>query len=91
MSSTPSERSLQSKRASHLRWARVADPKAETAPARKGFDARFERELDEMGVTDPDDRARRLPHLRKAYFADLARSSARKRREVVESRRSSAA
>jgi hypothetical protein len=84
MSSTATERSQQSRAASHIRWAKESDPTAATAPARKGFDARFERQLDEWGITDPADRARRIGHLRKAYFADLARKSAVTRRTAGE-------
>jgi ketosteroid isomerase-like protein len=87
MTSTASERSLQARSASFTRWAREADPKAATAPARAGFHARFERELDAMGVTDPAERLRRGKALKKAYFADLARRSAKTRREAVEARK----
>ena len=76
---TPSQRSMQARVASLTRWARTDDPKAATAPARAGFAARFERQLDEMGVTDPNERARRLPLLRKAYMTGLALKSSQAR------------
>jgi hypothetical protein len=71
---------MQSRATSFTRWAREPDPKAAVEPARKGFDAWFEKHLNDMGVTDPIERVRRGALLRKAYFADLARKSAVARR-----------
>ena len=51
-----------------------------TAPARRAFLARFEREVDPEGVLLPRERARRSEHARKAYFAKLAYLSAKARR-----------
>lgn len=62
------------------RWSRTADPSAATAPARRAFLDRFERQVDPEGVLDPLDRARRAAHARKAYFARLALKSAQARR-----------
>lgn len=76
---TPEQRSLRAKIASHESWARTADPSARTAPARKAFADRFEREVDPDGVLAPDDRARRAEHARRAYFGRLALASARAR------------
>ena len=64
----------------HTKWANTPDRAAATAPARAGFLARFEREVDPDGVLTPDERARRAEHARKAYFARLALKSAEARR-----------
>lgn len=78
---TPSaERSLKASIAAHESWAKTEDPSARTERARSAFDARFERQVDPDGVLDPDERARRAAHARKAYFARLALKSAQARR-----------
>lgn len=81
MSLTPAERTLRARMAAHTLHARVADPAAHTAPARRAFLDRFEREVDPDGVLSVAERTRRTEHARKAYFARLALSSARARRE----------
>jgi len=81
MSLTPAERTLRARMAAHTLHARVADPAAHTAPARRAFLDRFEREVDPDGVLSVAERTRRAKHARKAYFARLALSSARARRE----------
>lgn len=43
-----------------------------TAPARRAFMARFEREVDPEGVLDPVERSRRAEHAKRAYFSRLA-------------------
>jgi hypothetical protein len=50
-------------------------------PARRGFEARFEREVDPEMVLDPAERARRAEMARKAYFSRLALKSAQARRK----------
>lgn len=77
---TPEQRSLRARMAAHSLHARVADPSAHTAPARRAFLDRFEREVDPDGVLKPDERARRADHARKAYFLKLALASAEARR-----------
>lgn len=79
---TPSERSLRAKAAIHARWANVSDPKAETEPARQAFLEKFERQIDPDGVLDPQERARRAEHARKAHFYRMALASARARRKA---------
>jgi hypothetical protein len=64
----------------HVSWANTADPTARTAPARRAFMERFEREVDPDGVLTPEDRARRAEHARKAYFQRLALASVKARR-----------
>jgi hypothetical protein len=77
---TPEQRSLRARMAAHSLHARVTDPAAHTAPARRAFLDRFEREVDPDGVLNPDERARRAEHARKAYFLKLALASAAARR-----------
>jgi hypothetical protein len=70
-----SRRVLQARMAAHALHARVTDPAAHTAPARKVFLSRFEREVDPDGVLEPQERARRAEHAKKAYFHRLAAAS----------------
>ena len=79
-SSTPGERALRARLAAHALHAQVADPAAHTAPARRAFLDRFEREVDPDGQLAPAERARRAEHARKAYFLRLALASAKARR-----------
>jgi len=78
---TPEQRRLRAQAAAHSLHAQVADPSAHTAPARKAFNDRFDREVDPDGVLDPVERARRAEHARKAYFLKLALKSAQARRK----------
>ncbi len=71
-----------SRLAAHSLHARVTDPAAHTAPARRAFLDRFEREVDPDGVLPQVDRARRAEHARKAYFTRLALKSAQARRKA---------
>ena len=50
MDLSPAERSLRASIAAHVSWAHTADPSARTAPARRAFALRFEREVDPEGV-----------------------------------------
>ncbi len=70
--------------ASAERWSRCDDPTAATAPARRGFVERFEREVDPDGRLDPTERARRAGHKRRAYYQRLALKSAQSRRKARE-------
>jgi hypothetical protein len=78
---SPHDRTLRARLAAHSLHAHVLDPTAHTAPARKAFLDRFEREVDPDGVLSPPDRARRAEHARKAYFTRLALASAKARRK----------
>lgn len=75
---TPAERSLRGSIAAHRKWAKT-DPVEGTAAARAKFLDRFEQEADPDGLLDPQERARRAGHLRKAYFKSLALKSVRAR------------
>lgn len=76
---TPAQRSLRARLAAHTLHAQIVDPAAHTAPARRAFLDRFEREVDPDGTLPPAERARRAEHARKAYFTRLALASARAR------------
>ncbi len=76
---TPADRTNIARMAAHVLHSQV-DSVAHTAPARKAFLDRFERDVDPQGVLDPAERARRAAHARKAYFIALARKSAAARR-----------
>jgi len=75
-----SERVLRSRIAAYTRWAHEADRSAATAPARRAFDVRFEREVDPDGVLTQAERQRRAESARKAYFTRLALKSVQARR-----------
>lgn len=76
----PNERSLQMRLASHVSWANTSDRKARTEAARKGFEARFEKEVDPEGVLPEAERKQRAASARKAHFARLALASVQARR-----------
>ncbi len=80
MAMTAAERTLIARLAAHSLHARVPDPAAHTAPARRAFLDRFERQVDPAGVLPPNERRRRAEHARKAYFTRLALASAKARR-----------
>ena len=75
----PSTRQLIGSIGAHESWSRTADRSARTAPARRAFNDRFEREVDPDRALPPDVRARRAEHARKAYFQRLALKSAQSR------------
>ncbi len=75
---TPAQRTLRAQIAAHTRWANE-DPVAGTEKARAAFLDKFERDVDPDGVLEPEERARRAVHARKAHFKRLALESARAR------------
>ena len=79
------DRSQRARIAALKRWA-YTDGGSGTAPARAGFDARFERLVDPESVLDPQERAERVKRARKAYFLEMARRSAEVRRAGKTSR-----
>jgi len=66
--------------AAYTRWSRTTDAASATAPARRAFDLRFEREVDPDGLLPLDVRQTLVERARKAYFARLAYASAKARR-----------
>jgi hypothetical protein len=83
---TPEERSLRARIGANQSWANTADPSARTAPARKAFNDRFEKQVDPDGQLKPAERARRAESARKAYFLRLALKSSTGRRKAAEAR-----
>ena len=77
---SPAERTIRAQIAAHERWAKTPDRSAATAPARRGLEAKFEREVDPDGRLSPAERAKRVENARKAYYARLALKSAEARR-----------
>lgn len=84
MRETPAERAMHSRAASHVRWSRETDRTGATEAARKGLQAKFERQVDPDGLLDPIERAKRAESARKAYYADLTRRSIAARRRKKE-------
>jgi hypothetical protein len=76
---TESQRAMAASIGSLTRWAREPDRKAAMAPAKNGFDARFEREVDPNNELDPAERAIRAEKLKKAHMLRLALASAKAR------------
>jgi hypothetical protein len=73
------DRVLRARIAAHLLHSQISDEAEHTAPARAAFLSRFEREVDPEGVLDPEERARRADHAKKAYFLRLALASRKAR------------
>ena len=71
MSLTPEQRSLRARIAAYSLHSQ-RDPRETTKPARDGFMARFEREVDPDGVLPTDERLRRADAARKAHMTRLA-------------------
>jgi hypothetical protein len=65
--------------AAHVLHSRY-DSKELTAPARKAFLDRFEKQVDPNGELPEPERKRRAEHARKAYFARLGYLSGRARK-----------
>jgi hypothetical protein len=76
---TPGERTLRARMAAYVLHSRY-DSRELTAPARRAFNDRFEKEVDPDGTLPPDERQRRAAAAKKAYFARLALRSAQARR-----------
>lgn len=74
------ERTQISRLAAHEKWAKT-DSVEGTAAARAAFLDQFEHQVDPDRVLDPNERARRASHARKAYFTRLALRSAQARRK----------
>jgi len=68
---TAAERTELARLAAYTLHSQVADPVARLEPARRGFRAKFEHEVDPDGVLDPDERERRADYAMKAHMARL--------------------
>jgi hypothetical protein len=84
---TPEQRRLRASIAANTLWAKVDDPSAHTAPARRASLVRFEDEVDPDGILTPDERARRAEYARKAHFQRLALASSKARAAKAGARR----
>jgi hypothetical protein len=76
---TPQERSARSRIAAHVLHSKY-DSKELTAPGRKAFLERFEKQVDPNDELPGAERKRRAEHARKAYFSRLGYLSGRARR-----------
>jgi len=76
---TPEQRVMRARIAAHTRWANTGDRAAATAAARRAAADRWERQVDPDGVLDPDERARRAEHAKRAHFQRMALRSAQSR------------
>ncbi len=76
----PVDRSLSCSIAANTRWALVTDATAATEPARRAFEDTFVDQVDPDRKLRPEERARRVARLRKAYYQKLALKSAQARR-----------
>jgi hypothetical protein len=80
MTMTKQDRIMRARVAAYTLHANCADPKAHTAPARKAFMTKFERDVDPNGVLPVEERRRRALLARKAHMSRLALKSAQSRR-----------
>jgi hypothetical protein len=62
-------------------WSQTSDKVARTKPGRDAFLDKFEREVDPDGTLPEEERRERALYARRAYMTELARKSARVRRE----------
>ena len=75
-----SERSLRGRIGAYTRWANTEDRYMATRPAREGFYAKFEREVDPEGKLTPQERAKRAEWAMKAHMQRMALKSAKARK-----------
>ncbi|MET3420864.1 hypothetical protein BJ973_000076 [Actinoplanes tereljensis] len=80
---TLAQRSRRARIAAHASWANTADRAGRTAPATASFLARFERQVDPLGVLEPGVREQMALHARRAYMLQLAERSAKARRKAA--------
>lgn len=78
MSLTPSQRSLRASIAANARLSRQ-DAADVSAPARRAFLDKFEKQVDPDGVLDPAERRRRADHALRQHMSTLALKSAKAR------------
>lgn len=75
----PVERQITARIGAHARWANTVDRKGALAPARRGMDARFEREVDPNGELDDATRKRLAKNAKSRYYAQLQLKAAKAR------------
>jgi hypothetical protein len=76
---TEQQRVRRARIAAHASWANTADRQGRTAPATSAFLARFEKQVDPLGVLEPEIRTQMALHARRAYMLQLAERSAKSR------------
>lgn len=82
---TPAQRSERARIAANIRWSRVIDRHAATAPGLRAISEKFEREADPAGLlSPPSDRAKRAENLRKAHLARIRLKASRKAQQRLE-------
>lgn len=69
---TPAQRTQRARIGAYTSWANTVDRTARTRPARDGFLARFERQVDPDGVLPPAERHARAEAARKAHMARMS-------------------
>lgn len=67
-----SRRTLIARIAAAERWAHEPDRAKATAPARRGLEAKFEREVDPEGVLPPEELAARVKSAKTAHYSRMA-------------------
>src|SRR3954468_22077324 len=80
---TQQQRVRRARIAAHASWANTADRQGRTAPATASFLARFEKQVDPLGVLDPEVRTTMALHARRAYMLQLAERSAKARARAM--------
>lgn len=80
---TPKQRTLRARAASQKRWSQEGNRTAATQPAKKGFLARFELEVDPNGELSDEERTARARLAMKAHMSALALKSSRKRQKAA--------
>ena len=74
---TAVQRSTRARAAAHTRWAQEPDRKAATKPARKGFMARWENQVDPERKLAADIRAKLADSAMRSYMSSLALRSSK--------------
>lgn len=82
MSATPTERRMAAQIANAVRWSRQSqsDRKVATAPARRGLEAKWAKEIDPDGTMSPEELELRIESARKAHMLRMSLASAKARR-----------
>ena len=79
---TPAERERAGRLGAYVSWANTPNRTTRTAPARQGFEARFDRMvIEKHGVLPPEEHAKCAAAFRAAYFAELTLKSLRSRKK----------
>lgn len=77
---TVEQRAMRARIGAHTSWANTTDRAARTAPARRSFLERFEKQVDPDGTLPEAERLRRAESARKAFMLSIALKSAESRK-----------